>query len=79
MRNRLAVIRIRCCSYSCKSDPIQFTDDAMKIRTERQRITEQHPLQRNDANDNKALHQNGQNVLTSNQTSIEKCQSRYGH
>ncbi len=79
MRNAAGIIRIRRCAHSGQPHPVQFTDDAVKIRAECQRITEQHPLQTDYTNNDKTLHHNGEDVLAANQSSVKKCQPRNGH
>ena len=46
------------------------------IRSEGQTVTEQHPLNADDAHDHEALHEDGQNVLASDQAAVEEREAR---
>src|SRR5215475_2117594 len=71
MGNRGSVVGIRFGADSVKTKPIEISDDSTNVRSKRQTVAPENPLDANCGDNNKAMHDGAKNVLPSNQAAIE--------
>src|SRR5262245_20595245 len=79
MGNRGGVISIRFRTDSIKTKPIEISDDSTNVRSKRQTVAPEDPLDADYADNDKAMHDSTENVLPSNQATIEEKQTRDRH
>ena len=76
MRDRGGVVRVRGLAHAPEPDPLEPADDAALVGTERQRVAPQHPLERDQRQDDEALHQRAERVLLPDHAAVEEREPR---
>jgi hypothetical protein len=71
VRNCGRVIRIGIQADALQAKPVQVPDEALDVRTERQAVAPQDPLNADQTGDHETLHQDRQDVLTADQSAVE--------
>src|SRR5512135_1590869 len=80
MRDGRGIVRIRRCTDSAKTEPVQASDDAVDVRPEGEAVAEEYPLDADDCDSDEALHQGPQNVFPPDHSAVEQCEpGRHKH
>ena len=63
-------------AHAVEAGPAQAADEAAVVGAEGQAVAEQHPLDADDAQQDEALHHDGEHVLAAHQAAVEEGQPR---
>jgi hypothetical protein len=79
MGNRSSVIGVGFRSHAVQADPIQAAYEPTDIGAKGQAVAKQYPLNSDEGDDDKTLHDSPKGVLSSNQSTIKQKEPRNGH
>src|SRR5262245_14904841 len=72
MGNRGGIVGIRFGADSVQAQPVEISDDSTNVRSKRQTVAPQDPLDADYADNDKAMHDSAENVFPSNQAAVEE-------
>ncbi len=79
VRDGGGVPRVRRRAHATQAGPLEPADDAAAVGPEGKAVSEEHPLQRDDAENGERLHERRQHVLLPHHPAVEEGEAGHGH